>query len=172
MRVYFIVGAKLLGIYILYLSLLTIFAVIASFIIFLQSSSDPFAMITMVSSAGSLSILLTISAILLFKTDRLAGILKLPEDAEHELNLSLRTGIILIGIYIFSTNIGRFLTTIYIQLKHSKKGCSTLGTVPHGLTVSKDLITGGITIGFSIALIFGSRFIENMVRQKAQKNII
>ena len=172
MRVYFIVGAKLLGIYILYLSLLTIFSVIASFIIFLQSSSDPFAMITMVSSAGSLSILLALSAVLLLKTDRLAGILKLPEDAEHELNVSLRTGIILIGIYIFSTNIGRFLTTLYIQLKESDLGRETLGAIPHGLTVSKDLITGGITIGFSIVLIFGSRFIENLVKQKVQKNII
>lgn len=78
----------------------------------------------------------------------------------------------MIGIYIFSTNIGRFLTTIYIQLKESNLGRETLGTIPHGLTVSKDLITGGITIGFSIALIFGSRFIENLFRQKARKNII
>jgi len=46
-------------------------------------------------------------------------------------------------------------------------GRETLGTIPHGLTVSKDLIIGGITIGFSIALILGSRFIENFVRQKA-----
>ena len=56
MRIYFIVGAKLLGIYILYISLLTIFAAIASFIVFLQSSSEPFALVTMVSSVGSLSI--------------------------------------------------------------------------------------------------------------------
>jgi len=170
MRVYFIVGAKLLGIYILYLSLLNFISTIASLIIFLKSSSDNIAISMIMSSTGALVILLTMSAVLLLKTDWLADILKFPEHAEGESNikstLSLRTGVILIGIYIFSTNIGRFLSTIYIQLKESNLGRDTMGTIPHGLYVSEALITGGVTLGFSIALIFGSKFVEYLVRLK------
>ena len=170
MRSYFVIGAKLLGIYILYLSSLTIFSTIGALIVFLSSSSEPFSKILMVSSLGSLLILLITSLLLLFKTEEIATFLKLNEYEDERLvpnpKLSIQGGVILIGVYIFSTNIGKFLSTVFFLLKEANLGREAAGTFPHGLTFSKDLLTIGITIVLSIILIFGSNKIDTLISKK------
>jgi len=80
--------------------------------------------------------------------------------------LSTQSGVILIGVYIFSTNIGKFLSTVFFLLKEANLGREVAGTFPHGLTFSKDLLTISITIALSIILIFGSNKIDTLISKK------
>ncbi len=172
MKSYFLIGAKILGIYLFYLSLLTLFQCIAALIVFSSSSSEPFSILTLVSSTGALIILLILSILLLFKTERVASILNVEEDqSATKQKVSIQAGIIFIGIYIFATNIGRFLAAFYFQLQEANAGRDPMGTFPKELTFSKDLMTVSITIVFSIFLIFGSKMIENFVIRPKQKRI-
>ena len=170
MRKYFVIGGKLLGVYLLYSSLTMLFGTISYIVISFNSQSDPFGKIAMISSVVSLIILLIFSFVLLFRTDWLADLVKLDEESEDFLKIKsefiLRGGIVLIGLYIFATNIGRFISTIYFQFAEANMGIDPVGTVPRGITSSKDLITFGITIAFSLFLIFGSGIIEKIVQRK------
>ena len=170
MKSFFIAGAKILGIYLVYLSLLNLFQVITALMVFSSESSEPFPMLTIVSSSGSLILLLIFSLLLLFKTDTVASILSVREenDSTHS-KISIQTGIILIGIFIFSTRIGSFLANLYIQTKEANAGISGMGTYPNGPLLSKDLLISAITIIFSLILIFGSSGIENILSKFNQK---
>ncbi|MCP3942843.1 MAG: hypothetical protein GY710_15340 [Desulfobacteraceae bacterium] len=167
MKSYFLIGAKILGIYLFYLCLLNLFAFVAGLIVFASSPSRPFSILTMVSSTGSLVILLTLSILLLLKTDKVASILGVKEDqAVSKRVLNVQAGTILIGIFIFSTNIGGFLSMLYFQLKEVNAGMDPIGTMPKGLIFSKDLLTVTLTIIFSLFLIFGSKMIDKIIRPK------
>jgi hypothetical protein len=164
MKNYFLIGAKILGLYLAFRSLLTFFQAIAALIVFSSSSSEPFAVLSLVSSGGALIILLFLSFILLFKTEKIASILKIEDSLSDTGNkLSIQTGIILIGLYIFSTNIGGFFASIYFQFQEANAGRDPIGTSPKGLTISEDLVSVGVTIIFSVFLIFGSKVIDNFV---------
>ena len=172
MKSYFLIGAKILGIYIFYLCLLNLFQTFTALIVFSSDSTESFSILTIVSSTGTLIILLILSMLLLFKTEWIASLLKIKEDRSVPAKrVSIQTGIILIGIYIFSTNIGHFLFTLYFQIKEANAGRDPIGTFPTGPTISKDLITVSITICFSIFLIFGSKMIENLILKLKQKQI-
>lgn len=172
MKSYFLIGAKILGIYLSYLCLLNLFQTIAALIVFSSSSSESYSTLTLVSSTGALLILLILSILLLFKTEKVASILKVHEDQPIlTQQVSVQTGIILIGVYIFSTNIGQFLGTLYFQLKEANAGRNPVGSYPHELTFSKDLMIVSITIVFSIFLIFGSKMIEKFINRFRQKRI-
>ncbi|WDP90000.1 MAG: hypothetical protein HUN04_09880 [Desulfobacter sp.] len=172
MKSYFVVGAKILGIYLVYLGLLNLFQIVTALMVFYSASSEPFPMLTLVSSTGSLILLLIFSMFLLFKTDSVASFLKVREvhEGPHP-QLSIQTGIILIGIFIFSTRIGSFLANLYIQTKEANAGISGMGTCPNGPVLSKDLLISTITIIFSLILILGSSGIENVISKFNQKRI-
>lgn len=170
MKSYFVVGAKILGIYLFYLCLLNLFQLITALIVFSSSSSEPFSMLTLASSTISLIILLILSVLLLIKTDRVASILKIQDDQpDSNHKASIQSGIILIGIYIFSTRIGSFLANLYIQIKEANAGMDGIATYPKGPTLSKDLLVAIITITFSLFLIFGSTAVENLIERFNQK---
>jgi hypothetical protein len=170
MRKYFVIGGKLLGVYLLYLSLTMLFGSLSYIVTFFNPQSDPFRKIVIINSLVSLIILLIFSFVLLFRTEWLADLVKLDKESEDFLKIKseiiLRGGIVLIGLYVFATNIGRFISTIYLQFAEANMGIDPVGTVPRGITASKDLITIGITIAFSLFLIFGSGIIEKIVQRK------
>lgn len=170
MKSYFMAGAKILGIYLVYLSLLSLFQLVTAFMVFSSGSSDSFPMVTLISSAGSLILLIIFSVLLLFKTDGLASLLKV--DAAHEgpgSKISIQAGIILIGIFVFSTRIGGFLANLYVQTKEANAGIPGIGTYPNGPVLSKDLVSSSVTIVFSLILIFGAKGIEKLLSRSNQK---
>ena len=172
MKLYFLVGAKLLGIYLFYLCLLNSFQVIIALIAFSSNSSEPFSIIALATSTTSLIILLVLSIFLLIKTDKVASILKIQDDelnSKHK--ISIRSGIILIGIYVFSSRIGGFLANLYIQIQEANAGMDGLGAYPKSPVFSKDLLIASITIIFSFFLIFGSAAIEALITKFNPKQI-
>jgi hypothetical protein len=172
MKTYFLVGAKLLGIYLFYLCLLNLFQVVIALISFSSGSSEPFSIMALTSSTASLIIILVLSILLLVKTDNVASILKIPDDEfNSNQKISIRSGIILIGIYVFSSRIGSFIGYLYIQIKEANAGMEGLGTYPKSPVLSKDLLIASITIIFSLFLIFGSAAIEALIMKFNQKRI-
>ncbi|MCP3933220.1 MAG: hypothetical protein GY705_29470 [Bacteroidetes bacterium] len=170
MKSYFLVGAKILGIYLFYLCLLNLFQVIIALIVFSSNPSEPFSMPTLATSTTSLIILLILSVFLLIKTDRVASILKIQDDElDSNHKISIQSGIILIGIYIFSSRIGSLLANLYIQIKEANAGMDGLGTYPKSPIFSKDLLVASFTIIFSLFLIFGSATLVNLIK-KLTKN--
>jgi hypothetical protein len=172
MKSYFLAGAKILGIYLVYLCLLNLFQAIAALIIFSSDSLEPFPMLTLVSSIGSLMILLLLSIFLLFKTDKVASILNIrDEQTNSNSKISIQAGIALIGIYVFSTKIGSFLANLYFQIKEANAGISGVGTYPNGPTFPKELLIATITIIFSLILIFRAKVVDNLISKLNQKRI-
>ena len=104
MRKYFVIGGKLLGVYLLYSSMTMLFGTLSYIVTFFNSQSDPFGKIALISSVVSLIILLIFSFVLLFRTDWLADLVKLDEESEDSLKIKsefiLRGGIVLIGLYV------------------------------------------------------------------------
>ena len=80
MKSHFLIGAKILGIYLTYLSILTLFQVVAAFSVLTSNSSESFSFLQLISSTGALTILLIFSYFLLLKTERIASILKVEDD--------------------------------------------------------------------------------------------
>lgn len=169
MRFFFIVWGKLLGVYLLYLSLGMAFSTLPYVAASFNSQTDPYGKMALISSAGSLIVLLMFSLVLLFKTDWLAGFVGLDADSEYVSKANTenlpKNGIVLIGLYVFAINIGKFIAIIYLQLAEANMGLDPMGTNPSGIGVSKDLITLAITMAFSVFLIFGSGAIVRLVHR-------
>lgn len=158
MREWFTIGAKLLGIYFLYSALIEIVQTITYLA---WRTNEPVRMIMMLSSVVIFFLLTGFSLLLLFKTDWLANKINLAGDISQSSVSShgygLQTGIVLVGIYIFVTHIGRLIKVV-VQLIKARRVYNTMAaTQPMGLPWSEDMIVPGITIILSLFLIFGAR---------------
>jgi hypothetical protein len=168
MRDTFIVGAKLLGVYLVYWLLFNLLSLLAVVVMAIWESR--LAVLTIFSILAylfSIAVLIIFSYILLFKTEWLSNIVGLRDDRSHALEFSmdavLRAGIILIGVYIFSTRIGGLVKEIYNLLAVENVGGDIAASQPAGLRFSRDLITPGVTVAFSLLLIFGSKYLVKMI---------
>jgi hypothetical protein len=168
MRDTFIVGAKLLGVYLVYWLLFNLLSLLAVVVMAIWESR--LAVLTIFSILAylfSIAVLIIFSYILLFKTEWLSNIVGLRDDRSHALEFSmdavLRAGIILIGVYIFSTRIGGLVKEIYNLLAVENVGGDIAASQPAGLRFSRDLITPGVTVAFSLLLVFGSKYLVKMI---------
>ncbi len=149
MREWFIVGAKLLGLYYLFSALTLIVsstALVSSITrsresIMGSSSVDIF----LVSCFGIIASL-GFAYILIFQTDWLADRLKLAGLSQASpgcpAGSRLQTGIILICIYIFCTRIGSLVHVILTNLAENNMRAAFAATQPNGLTFSLNF--GGV----------------------------
>ncbi|MEJ2183661.1 MAG: hypothetical protein P8Y66_09065 [Nitrospirota bacterium] len=168
MRDTFIVGAKLLGVYLVYWLLFNLLSLLAVVVMAIWESR--LAVLTIFSILAylfSIAVLIIFSYILLFKTEWLSNIVGLRDDRSHALEFSmdavLRAGIILIGVYIFSTRIGGLVKVLYNLLAVENVGGDIAASQPAGLRFSRDLITPGVTVAFSLLLMFGSKYLVKMI---------
>ncbi len=163
MREWFIVGAKLLGVYYLY-SVLTLIVGSTGLIAFIahsresiigSSSADIFLVscFTIVASLG-------FAYTLIFQTNWLADRFKLADLTQPTpgsmAGSKLQMGIILIGIYVFCTRIGSLAHAVVTNLAENNMRAAFGTTQPNGLTFSRDFISPIVTLLFSLFLIFGS----------------
>lgn len=163
MREWFIVCAKLLGIYYLYIVLTStvsstgLIAYIAHSreSIMDSSSADIFLVscFTIVASLG-------FAYILIFQTGWLADRFKLSDLSQptsgSTAGSKLQMGIILIGVYVFCTHIGSLAHAVATNLAENNMRAAIGATQPNGLTFSRDFISPVVTLLFSLFLIFGS----------------
>ncbi|MEJ2193175.1 MAG: hypothetical protein P8Y39_12700, partial [Nitrospirota bacterium] len=168
MRDTFIVGAKLLGVYLVYWLLFNVLGLVA--VVVTASGKAELSGLTipwMLAYLSSIIVLIAFSSILLFKTEWLSNIVGLGHDGSDALEISmdavLRAGIILIGVYIFSTRIGGLVKVLYNLLAVENVGGDIAASQPAGLRFSRDLITPGVTVAFSLLLMFGSKYLVKMI---------
>jgi hypothetical protein len=167
MREWFIVGSKLLGLYFLYSVITSMLSSSGLFLFLLMSSNSffPKESSTEVLLITAFTIVAEIGFAfpLLFKAEWIADKLKLP-TANHSYsaafgNEKLQPGIILIGIYIFTINIGGLAKVFALSRKTVRLTSPFGATQPEGLTFSRDFIEPCVTILISLCLIFGSKYI-------------
>jgi len=162
MRNLFIVGAKLLGIYWFIMASLSLISTIG----FIQHSLWPI-MITFILSA---IVQFVFSYLLLFKTHNIACLLKLEEKEIPLKNLSsnsfLQIGIILIGLYIFTTNISNFLKSFFFYTQPDYLTKTFNINIPEAMNQYTHLLSLIITfvpIVISLILIFKSQTIVKLI---------
>lgn len=162
MRNLFIVGAKLLGIYWFIMASLSLISTIG----FIQHSLWPI-IITFILSA---IIQFIFSYFLLFKTHNIACLLKLEEKEIPLKNLSsnsfLQIGIILIGLYIFTTNISNFLKSFFFYTQPDYLTKTFNINIPEAMnqyTRLLSLIITFVPIVISLILIFKSQTIVKLI---------
>jgi hypothetical protein len=165
MREWFIVGAKLMGVYFLYSVLSLIVGstgLIASIAhsresIMGSTTADIFltTCFTFIASLG-------FAYMLLFQTEWLTDRFKLVDRPQAQATPSspvsgkLQMGIILIGIYIFCTHIGSLAHAVLTNLAENNMYTAFAATQPKGITFSLIFISPVLTLLFSLFLIFGS----------------
>ena len=162
MRNLFIVGAKLLGIYWFIMASLSLISTIG----FIQHSLWPI-IITFILSA---IVQFVFSYLLLFKTHNIACLLKLEEKEIPLKNLSsnsfLQIGIILIGLYIFTTNISNFLKSFFFYTQPDYLTKTFNINIPEAMNQYTHLLSLIITfvpIVISLILIFKSQTIVKLI---------
>lgn len=172
MRGLFIVGAKLLGIYLLYWAIMSILVSI-SFLLHASSGGTPFSseLFEKTIVLMNFSIVLIFVFVLLFKTEWLADKIKLPGDSLGHTavvtSANLRLGIVFIGIYIFVTHIGGLITVIWSHFIANRESDMFAATQPKGLQWSVDFVNPIITVLISFLLIFGSEQISRwLIKEK------
>ena len=164
MRSLFFVGSKLLGIYFFYWGLSSLPGMLA----YIGSSSpEPVDKLTLIYSAVSILILFVFSFFLIFRASWLADVVKLtpePSDAIRlSANAALRVGIVLIGVYVFATDIGPLIRAFYAQAMLNRMRESFAATHPRGLIFSRELVAPGVTLIFALFLVFGSKRIAKLI---------
>ena len=173
MREWFIVGAKLLGLYLLFstLTLVVSSTGLISYIVrskesIMGSSSVDIFLVSCFTIIASLGF----AYILIFQTDWLADRFKLADLSQvtpaGPAGSRLQTGIILIGIYVFCTHIGSLVHVILTNLAENNMRAVFAATQPNGLTFSPSFISPIATLLFSLFLIFGSRKIAAFLEKK------
>jgi len=163
MREWFTIGAKLLGVYFFYMFLSNVLGVtgyLAASINNQSSATDPMEKMVILSLIVSIAIWLLFSLLLLFGTEWLARLLRIPEQALMQgmpegISL-LRTGLILNGVYVFVTNIGGLVKTLYDHIVADSAPADIFGTLPRAVSWSQDFVRPGVTVLFSLFLIFAS----------------
>ena len=172
MREWFIVGSKLLGLYFLYSVITSMLNSTGLFFSLLTSSNNFFP-----KEYENAVLFITVFTILaeigctfplLFKADWIADKLRLPETASFSAlsgTESLRPGIILIGIYVFTINIGGLAKVFALSRKTGMMASTFAARQPDGLSFSRDFIQPGVTILISLCLIFGSNFIVAFLKK-------
>ncbi len=173
MREWFIVGAKLLGLYYLFSALTFIVSssgLIASIIRSRESIMGSSSGDIILVSCFSIIATLGLAYILIFQTDWLADRFKLAALSQATpgglAGSRLQTGIILIGIYIFCTHIGSLVHEIFINLAENNLRTEFAATQPKGLTFSPNFISPIATLLFSLLLIFCSGKIAAYLEKK------
>ena len=166
MREWFIVGSKLLGLYFLYTIITSMLNSTGLFFSLLTSSNNFFP-----KESENTVLLMTVFIIvaeigctfpLLFKAEWIADKLRLPGTASSSAlsgTEGLRPGIILIGIYVFTINIGGLAKVFALSRKTGRIASPFAATQPEGLSFSRDFIEPSVTIFISLCLIFGSKYI-------------
>lgn len=168
------VCTKLAGIYFVFsagTNLLNLFPVwIYSMPFSKQTLVESFALI---SSTITLIVQLVLALLILFHTGWIADKLRIKEDVAESpplsLNSILRAGVILIGVYIFTTRIGGLVNAVYFRILAAHVGGAFAATQPPSFGISRDMITPGITLAFSLLLIFGSRIIVRIIGDGTKK---
>ncbi len=175
MREWFIVGAKLLGVYFLFNALTLIVGstgLVASFAHSRESVMGPSSIDIFLVSCFTIVASLGFAYILIFQTDWLADRLKLAEPSQPMpvgmAGDGLQTGIILIGIYVFCTRIGSLAHAVMTNLAENNMGASFAATQPNGLTFSMNFIPPLVTLLFSLFLMFGSGKIAAFLVKKTE----
>ncbi len=162
MREWFIVGAKLLGVYFLFNALTLIVGstgLVASVARSSESVMGPSSADIFLVSCFTVVAGLGFAYILIFQTDWLADRLKFAEPSQPMpvgTAGGLQTGIILIGIYVFCTRIGSLAHAVMTNLAENNMRASFAASQPNGLTFSMNFIPPIVTLLFSLFLMFGS----------------
>lgn len=171
MRSLFSVGGRLLGIYFTYYGLSNLFSIV----ILLVSPSPDFPQVgkaAIIYSSISTIILLSISFLLIFYTEFLADISRLKDESVNYQAFptkdALQAGVVLIGIYIFTTNIGEVISAIQKQILTKRMGEDLGATYPPSLNFTGDIVEPGVTIVFALFLIFGSKIFTKLVGRPDQ----
>jgi hypothetical protein len=107
----FSVAAKLVGIYFLYLSVLHVSSALAM-------DGPPLAPVLLQLVAGAVAA--AVALLLIFRTALVASVVGIVDDAprytEGDPDAALRTGLVLIGVFVFVTRIGQLLVTVSYAL--------------------------------------------------------
>jgi hypothetical protein len=164
----FIVCTKLIGIYFVFLTLTNLLNMFPFLIYSFKGSEEEMVeLYILFSNAFSMTVQLVLALPLLFRTGWIADKLRIKDDIAESLPLSLnsilRAGIILIGVFIFTTRISSFARTVYYRVLADNSEEAFAATYPQSLSFSTDMITPGITIAFSLLLIFGSKIIVRII---------
>lgn len=174
MRSMFFVGCKLLGLYFLYWGinyLISLIPTIGAYKSVMEIPDDSISIYVTVIISNL--IIFGFAYGLLFRTEWLARILKIePEYTETSLisgNEVLRIGIILMGIFLITTRVGRIIWVFYEQNIVNER-TSIAATYPKGLMFTKDLLEPGITIVVSLILVFGSRFLAKLIYKSEEES--
>jgi hypothetical protein len=166
-REWFIVGSKLLGLYFLYMVVVSVLSSAGLFFSILTSSTTFFpeesGTALLLSSVFTIVAEIGCALPLLFKAEWIADKLKLPSinvsSGATSLNEKLQPGIILIGIYVFTTKIGGLAKVFVLSRTTARMASPFAATQPEGLSFSRDFIEPSITIALSLSLIFGAKYI-------------
>jgi hypothetical protein len=165
MREWFIVGLKLLGILFLYSAITSVLSSIGLFLSLLASGNSFLAEESsigiLLASAFAVVAEIGCAFLLLFKAEWIAGKVNVLTGKDFYSfangNEILQTGIILIGIYIFTIKIGWLVKAFALRRQTLKIASPFAATQPAGLTFSHDFIEPCTTIIISLCLIFSSK---------------
>lgn len=165
MREWFIVGAKLLGIYFLYWALTTILQTTSYLLSLLSAgswtSTEPLSTAVALDSVFAFCIMIAFALLLMVKTqwlaDRLGLVGDIPRSTGSRQRANLQTGLVLVGTYIFVSHIGQLITVLLLLRRVNAVYGPFAATQPQSLSWSKDMIVPCITILLSLILIFGAR---------------
>lgn len=179
MRLLFVVGAKLLGIVYLSAFLTSLIALVNISQYDKGSLSCSSAYMVIIGYVLAVVINFIFSYLLLFRTSNIAKILKLENSEIKFGELSVKSvvhgGIVLIGIYIFTTSIGSFLNnlTFYLTMRTSDKNINLLGT-RHQIFCQKttiiDILINAIPIILSLLFIFKSGKMVKLINRDNKLN--
>lgn len=175
MRNWFIVGSKLLGIYFLYWALTSLpGSIMLSMSLFSKSvilNEGPSNLAIFLASISSSLVMIAFAYALLFKSELIADKLNIADsfepDTQHGGNL--QSGIILIGIYIFTTEVGRLANIFATAQRANRITDPFAASQPQGLTFSSKLVEPGVTIIVSLCLIFGAQYIAAFLTKNKSK---
>ncbi len=167
MRNLFLAGAKILGLLSIFWSISYIPSIGWAIV---QARTG-----TMSANAGAIlnvylgfAVLIIFGLILLFRTEKLATLLKVREESEKEIKLPaseiLRIGFIFIGIYFLGKAIPEFFKTFYILSKSSE----FTGGFEKNRYIS-ELISSIFKIGLGSWLTFASRKVVRIITIRESK---
>ncbi len=176
MREWFIVGSKLLGLYFLYKVIMSLLNSTGLFFSFLTSGNNFFPResetAVILITAFTIAVEIASALPLLFKAEWIADKLKLPGNDNSPATSygdgKLRSGIILIGIYVFTTNMGGLAKVFALSRITVRMGSPFAATQPAGVSFSRDFIGPGVTIFISLCLIFGAKYITTFLTGKGR----
>lgn len=164
MRNLFSVLSKILGLFFLCSAISNFLLILTTFSIYISSSFDDNFTFSIFSYSGLMIGQLLSFYILTIKTDKISEILRITNEEIDQLNVFsiLQPGIILLGIYLFTTNISNFINHLYIFLNQITGSKDILLTNMSGvITFFSQLIK----IGIAASLIFNSEKISSILNK-------